>query len=119
MWQRLRSSTSGLAATELALSLPFLLVAGMGGVELANYGVTIMRVDQLAIHMADNASRIGDTSMLANRKIYESDIMDLLQGAHIQAAGRSSSSIMAVRLSAGSRLTKTKITTFTGNGAWA
>jgi hypothetical protein len=82
--RRLRRSVSGLAATELALSLPFMLTAGLWGVELANYGVTMMRVNQLAVHMADNASRIGDTSMLANRKIYEADIMDLLRGAHIQ-----------------------------------
>lgn len=82
--RRLRRSVSGLATTELALGLPFLLGAGLWGVELANYGVTMMRVNQLAVHMADNASRIGDTSMLANRKIYEADIMDLLKGAHIQ-----------------------------------
>lgn len=82
--RRLRRSVSGLAMTEFALSLPLMLTAGLWGVELANYGVTMMRVNQLAIHMADNASRIGDTSMLANRKIYEADIMDLLQGAHIQ-----------------------------------
>jgi hypothetical protein len=82
--RRLRRSASGLATTELALGLPFLLGAGLWGVELANYGVTMMRVNQLAVHMADNASRIGDTSMLANRKIYEADIMDLLKGAHIQ-----------------------------------
>ncbi len=84
MMGRLRGSISGLAMTELALSLPFMLTAGMWGVELANYGVTIMRVNQLAVQIADNASRIGDTSMLEDRKIYEADIMDLLKGAHIQ-----------------------------------
>ncbi|MCB2047162.1 MAG: hypothetical protein KDE32_02930 [Novosphingobium sp.] len=81
---KLRSSVSGVAATELAVTLPLLLATGLGGVELANYGVTMMRVNQLAVHMADNASRIGDTSMLTDRKIYEADIMDLLLGAHIQ-----------------------------------
>lgn len=82
---RLRRSTSGVAATEMALGLPFLLAAGLWGIELANYGVVTMRVNQLAIHIADNASRIGDTSTLENRKIYESDINDLLRGANIQA----------------------------------
>jgi len=80
--RRLKGSVSGLAATELALTMP-LILAGLGGVELANYGVTIMRVNQLAVQVADNASRIGDESQLANRKIYESDVMDLLRGAHI------------------------------------
>ena len=82
--RRLRKSVSGLAATEMALTMPLMLAAGLGGVELANYGVTIMRVNQLAVQVADNASRIGDESKLANSKIYESDIMDLLRGAHIQ-----------------------------------
>ena len=34
---------------------------------------------------ADNASRIGDTSNLESRKIYENDINDLLEGAAIQS----------------------------------
>jgi len=81
----LARNTSGVATTELALPLPFFLAAGLGGVELANYGVVNMKVSQLAVHIADNASRIGDTSTLENRKIYESDINDLLLGAHIQS----------------------------------
>lgn len=83
--RRLRRSASGLSTVEMALGLPFLLTAGLWGVELANYGVVTMRINQLASQIADNASRIGDTSMLANRKIYEADINDLLQGAGIQA----------------------------------
>lgn len=70
--------------TEFALSLPLLLTAGLYGLETANYTVTTMRVNQLAAHIADNAARIGDTSTLENRKIYESDINDLLIGAGIQ-----------------------------------
>jgi hypothetical protein len=83
--KRLRRSRAGLSTVEMALGLSFLLTAGLGGVELANYGVATMRINQLATHMADNASRIGDTSMLASRKIYESDINDLLLGANLQA----------------------------------
>lgn len=70
--------------TEFALSMPFLLVAGLWGVETANFAVTKMKISQFATQVADNASRIGDTSTLENRKIYESDINDLLQGATIQ-----------------------------------
>lgn len=83
--RRLVRQRSGVALTELALALPFLLTAGLWGVELANFAVTNMRVSQLATHLADNASRIGDTSTLENRKIYESDINDLLFGANLQA----------------------------------
>ncbi len=82
--RRLCESRSGVAMTELALSLPLLLSAGLWGVETANMAVTHMRVSQLTIHVADNASRVGDTSTLRDRKIYESDINDLLLGANIQ-----------------------------------
>ncbi|MBV1916459.1 MAG: pilus assembly protein [Sphingomonadaceae bacterium] len=83
--QKLQKSISGVATVELALAFPFLLMAGLWGVELANYGVMTMRINQLAIHMADNASRIGDMSTLEDRKIYEADINDLLMGANIQS----------------------------------
>ena len=43
-----------------------------------------MKVTQLANQIADNASRIGDQSMLEDRKIYEADINDLFFGAHLQ-----------------------------------
>ena len=81
----LRRDRSGVALTEFALALPLLLAAGLGGIETANLAVTTLRVNQVAMQIADNASRIGDTSSLENRKIYESDINDLLLGSNIQA----------------------------------
>ncbi|WP_156839221.1 TadE/TadG family type IV pilus assembly protein [Novosphingobium aquimarinum] len=85
---RLRRNRSGVAMVEFALAAPFFLTAGLGGVELANYTVVNMQIAQIAIHIADNASRIGDTSVLENKKIYESDINDLLLGASLQAGDR-------------------------------
>ncbi len=85
--RRLRDNVSGVAVTEFALSAPFLLGFGMWGIETANLALTNMRVSQLAMHIADNASRIGDTSSLEDRKIYEGDINDLLYGAHMQGGG--------------------------------
>lgn len=82
--KRLARQCSGVAMTEFALSMPFLLTAGLWGVETANFAVTKMKISQMAAQLADNASRIGDTSTLENRKIYESDIYDLLLGATIQ-----------------------------------
>lgn len=81
----LARSRSGVAMTEFALSLPLLLMTGLWGTEEAHLAITHMRINQLAIHIADNASRIGDTSNLESRKIYERDINDLLQGAAIQS----------------------------------
>lgn len=85
--RRWAADTSGVALTEFALALPLLLMAGLWGTESANLAITHMRVNQLAIHVADNAARIGDTSTLENRKIYESDINDLLLGSNLQAGG--------------------------------
>jgi len=73
---------SGVAALEFALILPFLTVAGLYGTELAWYMLVNMRVSQVAMQIADNASRIGDTSTLTNRKIYEADINDIMIGAN-------------------------------------
>ena len=84
---RLRACRSGLAMTEFALSLPLLFGVGLVGIETANLAITQMRISQLAAHIADNASRIGDTSSLQERKIYESDINDIFVGANIQARG--------------------------------
>lgn len=87
IFDRLRNCRSGVAMTEFALSLPLLLGVGLGGIETANLAITQMRVSQLAIHIADNASRIGDTSSLQARKIYESDINDIFVGANLQGEG--------------------------------
>ena len=76
---------SGLAMIEFALGAPFLLTAGLWGMELANFAVTNMQVGQLTVHIADNGSRIGDTSTLTDRKIYEADINDIFIGAAVQS----------------------------------
>lgn len=81
---RLRD-TSGVAMTEFALGAPLLLMAGLWGAESANYALVNMKMSQLAIQIADNTSRVGDTSSLQNRKIYEADINDVLYGAQLQA----------------------------------
>ena len=76
---------SGVAMVEFAMGAPFLLTAGLWGAEVANYALVNMKVSQLAEHIADNASRVGDTSTLQNRRIYESDINDVIYGAQVQA----------------------------------
>jgi hypothetical protein len=86
--KRLCRDRSGLAMTEFALIIPFFLTAGLGGVELANYSYETMLVSEVAAHIADNASRVGDYSKLQNRKIYESDIDDLMIGANLQAGSQ-------------------------------
>lgn len=84
--KRLTTDASGVAMTEFALVLPFVLGVGLMGLETANRALVQMQVSQLAIQIADNASRIGDTSVLEDRKIYEEDINDLFYGAHLQSS---------------------------------
>lgn len=78
---------AGVAMVEFALGAPFILMAGLWGTEIANRALVGMKIGQLAVHLADNASRIGDTSQLQDRMIYESDINDLIYGAQVQAGG--------------------------------
>ncbi|WP_271438692.1 TadE/TadG family type IV pilus assembly protein [Pontixanthobacter luteolus] len=85
MLRRLKGDTAAVAMTEFALAAPMMLTAGLWGLETANLAVTHMQISQTAMHIADNASRIGDTSTLTDRKIYETDLNDLLLGSNIQA----------------------------------
>ena len=85
VFKALARSSSAVAAVEFGLSLPLLVIAAMWGTECMYLVMTDMRISQIAMEIADNASRIGDQSQLTDRKIYESDIDDLLQGANIEA----------------------------------
>lgn len=82
---RLRSDASGLAAVEFALSAPIVLTIFLSGAELTNYAITRMRVSQIALHIVDNASRIGTDTALSVKRISESQINDLFIGANLQA----------------------------------
>ncbi len=85
----LRQDCRGLALVEFAYSLPLLLILSMGGLELANYALTNMRISQATMAIADNASRIGDRDALVAQKIYETDIEDIFQGIKLQAGKNS------------------------------
>jgi Flp pilus assembly protein TadG len=76
---------SGLALLEFAFALPILLTMSLTGAELTNYITTKMRISQMALQLADNASRIGSGSQLEAKKISEADINDLLIGAQLQS----------------------------------
>lgn len=77
----LRNDCSGLAIVEFAVSLPFFLGLGISGLETANYAATIMRINQIALHVADNAARMGTDGLLSARRVSEIDINDVFTGA--------------------------------------
>lgn len=78
---RLAESTSGIALTEFAFTAPILLSLGLMGAETANYMITHMQVSQVAMQVADNASRVGEQDVLLARKIYEDDVNEAFVGA--------------------------------------
>ena len=84
---RLRDDCSGLALTEFAFTAPLILSLGMLGVETANYTITHMKVSQIAMQVADTAARVGEESVLVNRKLYEEDVNDVFIGADKLGAG--------------------------------
>jgi Flp pilus assembly protein TadG len=88
MRRRLRSlgrDETGAALIEFAFTLPILLTLSLTGAELTNYIITKMRISQIALHLADNAARIGSGSQLQAKTITEADINDLLTGAQLQS----------------------------------
>jgi Flp pilus assembly protein TadG len=84
--RRLGRDTSGLALLEFAFIMPILLTMSLTGAEITNYVVTKMRISQIALHLADNSSRIGAGSQLQAKTISENDINDLLVGAQFQSS---------------------------------
>lgn len=84
--RKLRQDTSGLALIEFAFSLPIFMGLGFYGTEVANLAITQMKMSQIALNMADNASRIGTlNSTLGAKVITEEQINDVFQAAAIQA----------------------------------
>lgn len=82
---RLRRDRRGVAMLEFALSLPIVLAIGVYGVELCNLALLNMRVSQIALNLADNASRVGNyDSSLASQQLREVDINDIMQGVRKQ-----------------------------------
>lgn len=67
---------------EFGLCLPFLVAAAMTGIEVANMTSVSMQVSQIALSVADNASRLGqsDNSAVAPT-VAESDVDAVMFGA--------------------------------------
>lgn len=83
--RRLAAARGGVIIIEYAFYLPILLLLGLTGAEITNYIITRMRISQIALHLADNAARIGTGTSLQQKTINETDINDLLTGAGLQA----------------------------------
>lgn len=85
--RRLWRNRSGVALIEFAFSLPIVLGIGMYGVETANLALTNLRISQIALSLADNASRVGTMSTLNTVQLREVDLNDVFQATRLQGAG--------------------------------
>lgn len=84
-FRRLVRECRAVAAVEFGLALPLMTAIAFTGAELTNFVTTKMRISQLALHVADNAARMGTGTVLANKQITEAQINDLLTGASLQS----------------------------------
>ena len=84
---KLTQCQSGMALTEFAFSLPFLLIMATSGLELTNYALTVKQIGELSVMVADNASRMGAQSAINNKPVSEAEINDVFIGADLQAPG--------------------------------
>lgn len=82
--RRLARDRSGAALIEFALGMPLLLTAGLYGIELTNFALVNQRVSQIALQLADNASRVGLMSGQATVQLREADMNDVLQAVRLQ-----------------------------------
>lgn len=87
MIRRLRRDQRGVAMVELAFIAPVLLLLLTAMVEFANYARVRQQVSQLALLIADNASRINSTNAAGLLPLRESQINDVLVGGTLQASG--------------------------------
>lgn len=72
----LQRSDSGLALVEFAFSLPIFVMLLFGGLEVANLALTHLRVNQIALTVADNAGRVRTA-------IDESHVYEVFAGADL------------------------------------
>lgn len=79
--RQLGRNASGVAMVEFAFAAPLVLGMGMLGTDTAYLVITHMQVSQIAMQVADNASRVGEQDVLTARKVYESDINETFVGA--------------------------------------
>ncbi|WP_338426595.1 TadE/TadG family type IV pilus assembly protein [Sphingopyxis kveilinensis] len=85
--RRLAQSNRGSVMLEMAFSIPFLILVGFGGLEIANLTLAHTRVSQLGLNTADNAARIAAGSNLTQPQVREIDINEVFAGAERQVAG--------------------------------
>jgi Flp pilus assembly protein TadG len=82
--RRLARDTSGVALLEFAFGMPLVLMLGLYGIEVANQALMNLKISQIALSLADNASRVGVINNSNIENLREVDMNDVLQAARKQ-----------------------------------
>lgn len=83
----LRRDRSGMSIIEFAASLPVLVLMAFGGIEIANMAVIHMKVNQIAVTLADNASRMKQETVSGAPILREADVNQAFHAAELQGEG--------------------------------
>ncbi|WP_229664519.1 TadE/TadG family type IV pilus assembly protein [Sphingomonas metalli] len=83
--RRLRHDRRGTALMEFAFTLPLVLTVGGWGTELAWLAITNLRISQLALNLADTASRVGASGSNGVTQLREADINDTFTGIRLSS----------------------------------
>lgn len=100
----------GVAAVEFAVALPLLIALGLGGIELANFAIVNMRVNQIAIAVADNASRAKMTTISGAAQFREYDVNETFRAADLAYPG--------MQIFTNGRVILSSLETNAGGGQW-
>lgn len=83
-FRRLARSKGAVSAVELGLAMPFLMGLTLTGVEVVNLALIHVRLNQLAITVADNASRAKQTQVNGAPQFREYDVNQVFRAAALQ-----------------------------------
>lgn len=86
LWRRLARNRRGVAMIEFAFAGPVVLALGLYGAEMGNQALTHMRISQITLALADNASRMGQMGANNIEQMRDGDMNDVLQAARLQGA---------------------------------
>lgn len=109
-WRGLARDCRGTSVVELAFALPILMLMGLGLSELAAYAIAQTRINQVAISVADNASRAKQSTMFGSPQMREFDVNETFRAAQLQFPG--------VNLQQDGRIVLSSLETNATGGQW-
>jgi hypothetical protein len=104
------ADTSGTSILELAFAMPVLMTMGLGLSELASLSIAQSRVNQIAIGLADNASRAKQSVVNNAPRMREFDVNETFTAAQLQFPG--------MDLLADGRVVLSSLETNSSGGQW-